>query len=93
MVFPGTMAGFATYIQHIIGSVVNIRLHIIALLKIGAMAFCTHGIPVLCIAGPVQPVAVMNLLTGILVKPFFIAAIPALPGCLHLTSREFHGYC
>src|SRR5207342_1732439 len=66
MQFPGTMTGFAAYIDHAVTGVIAVSICIIIFLKIGTMATGTHCIPVLCIACPVEPVVRRNMLSGIL---------------------------
>src|SRR5665647_2893063 len=86
MLLTGAMATFATYRHHAIGGMIGIFFKIIFFLQVGTVAGGTHGIPVLGIACPMQPVMRRNLLPCILMKPFFISEVPVPVSYTHLRA-------
>ena len=88
MLLTRPMATFTTYCKARPGSMKTVGFQLVIFLKIGRMAGCTHRIPVLRSACPMHPVAMINLLPGILMKPTLFLHIPTHPRSLHPPSGK-----
>src|SRR6187551_1001188 len=83
-----TVTIFTSHIDFTPGRLISIFFRIVIFLQVGGMTRGAHGVPVLTITGPMQPIFYLDVLSSILMKPLILSRIPTGPRSLHSSTGK-----